>query len=45
MDNISQLIKELDMAVQCGNIERADEISDELFHLQDGIEADTVMPD
>lgn len=45
MNNISQLIKELDKAIQCGDIERADEISNELFHLQNGMEADAAMPD
>lgn len=45
MDNISQLMKELDTAVLCDNIEKADEISDKLFHLQGSMEADTIMPD
>lgn len=45
MDNISELIKELDKAVLCGNTEKADEISEKLFQLQGGMEVDTIMPD
>lgn len=45
MNNISRLMKELDKAVLCNNSEKADEIADKLFHLQGGMEADTVMPD
>ena len=45
MDNISKLKKELDKAVLSGNTEKADEITDQLFHLQGGMEADAVVPD
>lgn len=45
MDNVSKLVKELDEAILCGNTEKADEISDKLFHLQNGMEADTLIPD
>ncbi len=45
MNNISRLMKELDTAVLCDNTDKADEISDELFRLQGGIEAETEMPD
>ncbi len=45
MNNISRLMKELDSAVLSDNAEKADEISNKLFHLQGGMEADTVMPD
>jgi hypothetical protein len=38
-------MKELDTAVLCDNTDKADEISDELFRLQGGIEAETEMPD
>ncbi|OPZ90775.1 MAG: hypothetical protein BWY74_02202 [Firmicutes bacterium ADurb.Bin419] len=45
MDTISQLKKELEEAVLCGDVEKADEISDKLFSLQGGMEADSAMPD
>ncbi len=45
MDTVSQLKKELEKAVLCGHIEKTDEISDKLFHLQGGMDADTVIPD
>ncbi len=43
--NILRLTKELDSAVICGDIEKADEITDKLFHLQGGLEADAIMPE
>ncbi|RXE58980.1 hypothetical protein [Acetivibrio mesophilus] len=45
MDNVSRLKKELEKAVQLNDIENADKISDQLFRMQKGKEADAVMPD
>ncbi|GAE90333.1 UvrB/UvrC motif-containing protein [Acetivibrio straminisolvens] len=44
MDNISKLKNELEKAVRRNDIEKADKISDQLFRMQKGMEADTVMP-
>ncbi|MGE4485691.1 MAG: hypothetical protein AB7C97_11340 [Oscillospiraceae bacterium] len=42
--NISRLMEELDGAVLSGDIEKADEITDVLFRLRQGSEADAVIP-
>jgi hypothetical protein len=42
--NISNLIQELDEAVLRGDLEKADALTALLYRLQDGTEADTVMP-
>lgn len=45
MNTVSQLKKELEKAVLRGQIEKAEELSDKLFHLQGGTDTDTVIPD